>query len=213
MSLQDDELQALYEEMEAAQKRWQKARWRFKQNLTKAGYDVDDVGKEISRLSDEINQRVKSRLAKGRSLASKAMRNNRERVRQKRRQIRSVESNIANLQTERANLVDLVASAKREASYIDRRNEFYAARHDYLMAQAERDKVDPFKSEKEFWLEKAELGDVSPDEVWCLTDRFWGEIHLFFGGTDHPDGEGHGHRVLSRGLMGRLEMSYRREPQ
>ncbi len=90
----------------------------------------------------------------------------------------------------------------KEAELAYRMRHYCDVRHQYMEAIYEAEKSSPeAQAQKIKYLDAGQLlGIVEPEEVrYYVHDRLNGtlsEVHLFYGGADAPDGDGHGHTVL-----------------
>lgn len=103
------------------------------------------------------------------------------------------------LDAARAERKQLERRLKEDTEWNAASDEFYEARHELLVALAQRDVSSPeHRGRKLMYMLLAGV-DCDPDVVWSdATSLFPWLVNLYYGGDKEPDGPGHGHVTLMK---------------
>lgn len=104
----------------------------------------------------------------------------------------------------------------KEAELAYRKRRYCDVRHQYMEAIYEAEKDNPEAQAQKLEYMSASKILSEPEEVrYYVHDRLGGtlsEVHLFYGGADAPDGDGHGHTVLHV-TSEQIRLHYQRAPK
>ncbi len=88
-----------------------------------------------------------------------------------------------------------------EAEFIYRKRHYCDVRNRYMVAIREAERGNPEALERKLqYMAAGQIDNIEPEEVLYYLherqDSSFYEVHMFYGGADEPDGDGHAHLVL-----------------